>query len=291
MSFDQTLSRTRGRRRALHLPRIPLRFVVAALLLAAALAGGWMWLRDSELVRVRDVRVIGTSSPAEARIRGALEVTARTMTTLHVREEALQRAVRSFPSVAALRVRPDVPHGLLIEVLERRPAALVTSGDMRLAATGSGLLLRDIGAPEGLPEIALDGPVAGTKVGDRRVLAALAVAAAAPEPLRERTTRISFGPRGITAELANGPPLIFGNPQDASSKWAAAARVLSDPSAAGATYLDLRVTGRVAAGGLGPIVAETAETAETAAPPGTAPSLSPTPAPTVAATPTPQPQP
>jgi cell division protein FtsQ len=278
MSIDHTLSRTRGRRRALRpgfaprLPRVPLRLVAATLVLVAALAGGWMWLRDSDLVRVRDVRVIGMSSPAEARIRGVLEVTARTMTTLHVREEALQRAVRSYPSVAALRVRADVPHGLVIEVLEHRPAALVTSGDMRLAATGSGLLLRDIGAPDGLPEVALDGPIAGTRVGDRRVLAALAVAAAAPEPLRERTTRISFGPRGITAELDNGPPLIFGNPQDGAAKWAAAARVLADPGAAGATYLDLRVTGRVAAGGLGPIAAETA-------------------APPAATTPTPEPQP
>jgi cell division protein FtsQ len=291
MSLDQTLSRTRGRRRALRfarMPRIPPRFVAATVLLAVALGGGWMWLRDSELVRVRDVRVVGTSSPAEARIRGALETTARTMTTLHVREDALQQAVRSFPSVAALRVRADVPHGLVIEVLERRPAALVTSGGMRLAATGSGLLLRDIGAPDGLPEVALDAPVAGTRVGDRRVLAALAVAAAAPEPLLERTTRISFGPRGITAELDNGPPLIFGNPDDGAAKWAAAARVLADPGAAGATYLDLRVTGRVAAGGLAPTVpgTEAPTVPETAAP--TVPETA---APTVTPTPTPYLQP
>jgi cell division protein FtsQ len=286
MSIDQTLSRTRGRRRALRtgfatrLPRIPLRFVLATVLLAAALGGAWMWLRDSELVRVRDVRVIGMSSPAEARIRAALEATARSMTTLHVREDALQRAVRSFPSVAALRVRADVPHGLVIEVLERRPAALVTSGDLRLAATGGGLLLRDIGAPDGLPEVALDAPAAGTRVGDRRTLAALAVAAAAPEPLRERTTRISFGPRGITAELDNGPPLIFGSPDDSAAKWAAAARVLADPGAAGATYLDLRVTGRVAAGGLAPAVPEAA-----------APTVPEAAAPTVTPTPTPNLQP
>src|SRR3712207_9010914 len=43
----------------------------------------------------------------------------------------------------------------------------------------------------------------------------------------------------------------FGSPDDAAAKWAAAARVLAAPSSAGATYLDLRVVGRVAAGGLG----------------------------------------
>ena len=46
---------------------------------------------------------------------------------------------------------------------------------------------------------------------------------------------------------------MFGTRDDAAVKWAAAARVLAEPDAAGATYLDLRVPGRVAAGGLGPI--------------------------------------
>ena len=50
-------------------------------------------------------------------------------------------------------------------------------------------------------------------------------------------------------DMRDGPPLIFGTRDDAASKWAAAARVLAQPSAAGATYLDLRVAGRVAAGG------------------------------------------
>ena len=36
----------------------------------------------------------------------------------------------------------------------------------------------------------------------------------------------------------------------------AAVRVLADPSSAGATYLDLRVPERVAAGGLGPVEQE-----------------------------------
>jgi cell division protein FtsQ len=54
-----------------------------------------------------------------------------------------------------------------------------------------------------------------------------------------------------------GPPLIFGSAAAARAKWAAAARVLADPSAAGATYLDLRIPGRVAAGGLAPVASET----------------------------------
>ena len=53
--------------------------------------------------------------------------------------------------------------------------------------------------------------------------------------------------------LSEGPRLIFGGRSDARAKWAAAARVLAEPSAQGALYLDLRIRGRVAAGGVGPV--------------------------------------
>jgi cell division protein FtsQ len=57
-------------------------------------------------------------------------------------------------------------------------------------------------------------------------------------------------------DLDGGPPLVFGTPEAARAKWAAAARVLAEPSAAGATYLDLRAPGRVGAGGVGPVPQE-----------------------------------
>jgi cell division protein FtsQ len=282
MSFDQTLPRTRGRRRplsAIRLRRPRLRLLVAILLLAAVLGGGWMLLRDSSLVAVRTVRVVGVTSTAEPRIRDALEAAGTGMTTLHVREDELRRAVAGFPSVAGLRVRTDFPHGLTVEVLERHPVAVFATGDQLTAASGGGLLLRDVAAPDDVPEIAAPATPAGARVTDRKLLSALAVAGAAPVPLRKRTIRIEWGARGLTAELESGPPLIFGTADDAAAKWAGAARVLAEPSAAGATYLDLRVAGRVAAGGLGPVVPE-----DTATPPTGAIS-------TVTPTPSPDPQP
>jgi cell division protein FtsQ len=51
-------------------------------------------------------------------------------------------------------------------------------------------------------------------------------------------------------ELRRGPELVFGDPTRARAKWAAAARVLAEPSAKGAVYLDIRVPERVAAGGV-----------------------------------------
>jgi cell division protein FtsQ len=271
MSLDQPLSRTRGHRRpagrrqaagsrrrarGLRLLGPGLRALLVLVLAAAVLAGGWLWLRDSSLVAVRDVQVTGASSTAEPRIRGALDAAARQMTTLHVREDALLRSVAGFPSVASLHVRTDFPHRLVIEVVERQPVAVIANGTQRMAATGGGLLLRDVAVPDDVPVIAAERPLGSQRAVEGAVLAALAVADAAPRALQARTSRITVGPRGLTAELVDGPPLIFGTRDDAPAKWAAAARVLADPTSVGATYLDLRVRGRVAAGGIGPVVDE-----------------------------------
>jgi cell division protein FtsQ len=233
-----------------------LRGFVAVVLLAAVLVGGWLWFRDSSLVRVNDVMITGATTSDEARIRAALDGAARDMTTLHVREDVLRNAVAAYPSVADLRVSTDFPHAMSIEVLEHRPVAALDVDGRRVPVSGGGIVLTGVHADRDLPTIRLAAMPPSARVEDAKTRTALAIAAAAPEPLRERSERLRFGSQGLTLELRDGPPLIFGTQDDARAKWAAAARVLADPSAAGATYLDLRVPGRVAAGGLGPISPE-----------------------------------
>jgi cell division protein FtsQ len=239
------------------LPRVPLRWLLALAALAILLGGGWLWLRDSSLVQVRDVEVTGSSSSEEGRIRAALEDAALDMTTLHVREESLRTAVAPYTSVAGLRVETDFPHALTIEVREHRPVAALDTGDRRVPVSGGGVVLAGVRADRDLPSIELDS--VPPRVEDARTRAALAVAAAAPEALLARTERLEWTDQGLGLELRDGPPLVFGSHDDAEAKWAAAARVLAEPSAAGATYIDLRVPGRVAAGGLGPVPQETPE--------------------------------
>jgi cell division protein FtsQ len=232
-----------------------LRGFAAVLVLAGLGVGGWLWLRDSSLVAVTAVRVSGASTSDESRIRSALESAARDMTTLHVREDVLHEAVDRFPSVAGLKVDKDFPHRLSIQVLEHRPVAALEVDGHRTPVSGGGIVLTGVQADDDLPTIRRD-QLTGARVDDDKTKAALAVAAEAPQPLLSRAERLWWGPEGLTLDLRDGPPLYFGTRDDAAAKWAAAARVLAEPSAAGATYLDLRVPGRVAAGGLGPIPQE-----------------------------------
>lgn len=228
------------------------RLAAASLAAVAALAGGWFWLRDSSAVAVRDVFVTGLSSGEEPQIRQALRSAARDMTTLHVREDALLASVSSYPSVLGLEVDASPPHKLSIQVRERAPVAALEAGGQRVPASGDGLVLRGMRVAD-LPLLRVSATPPGDRVTDRRTLAALGVAGGAPVELRSRIARVRSGTRGLTVELRDGPDLVFGSRRDAALKWTAASRVLADPSSAGATYLDLRVPERVAAGGLGPL--------------------------------------
>jgi cell division protein FtsQ len=219
-----------------------------------------MWVRDSSLVAVRDVFVTGVDSSEGPQIRDALRTAALDMTTLHVREDALRAAVAQYPSIKSFKVDADFPGKLTIVVHERAPVAAIQSNGAIVAASQDGLVLHGMRA-RGLPTLRVRSTPAGKRVTDRRTLGALAVAGGAPPELRDRVERLWSGPRGLTLDLRDGPDLVFGSGADAARKWAAAARVLADPSSAGATYLDLRVPERVAAGGLGPVEPESEQPA------------------------------
>jgi cell division protein FtsQ len=232
-----------------------LRLGLALVAVLALASTGWLWLRDSSFVQVRDVEVTGVTTSNGDQVRAALEAAALDMTTLHVRADVLRDATASYPSVADVRVTTDFPHAMTIRVLERQPVAAVAGeqGEQRIPVTAGGLLLHGVNAERDLPSLVVKDTAIGERLTDKPALRALAVAGAAPDPLLRRSEELAVGNRGVVVQLQNGPELVFGSPDEAGAKWTAAARVLAETSAAGATYLDLRSPGRVAAGGLAPV--------------------------------------
>jgi cell division protein FtsQ len=229
--------------------------LVAVLALAG---GGWMWLRDSSLVRVSGVRITGVSASDGDEVKAALEGAALEMTTLHVRKDVLHEVTANHASVGAIRVSTEFPHGMTIHVVERQPVAALAgaTGERRIPVTGNGILLRGVTADRDLPSLVLKQSAVGPRLTDRRALRALKIADAAPSELLRRSEELQVNARGVVITLRNGPELVFGSDEDARAKWIGAARVLAESSAAGATYLDLRIPGRVAAGGLAPVPPE-----------------------------------
>jgi cell division protein FtsQ len=231
--------------------RPPVRAVVGCTAVLALLAGGWLWLRDSSLVAVRQVSVSGVNGSDAPRVRAALQDAARDMTTLHVRNGQLATAVEPFPAIRSVEADADFPHRLRIVVHEHVAVAAIAAGSQRVAVAADGTLLRDTPTSR-LPVIAVPASLGGDGVRDRRALRAVALLAAAPPALRGKVRRVYLSSRGLTAPLTRGPVLYFGDADRLTAKWTAAAAVLADRSSAGATYLDLRLPERPAAGGLVP---------------------------------------
>jgi cell division protein FtsQ len=184
-----------------------------------------------------------------------------------VDHERLERAVAAFPVVRSLEVSADFPHGLVIHVVEHHPAAIVEVGAQRLPVASDGTLLRGLPVEGRLPALDAKAGVRGERLAGRAALGAAHVAGTAPRALLGRLERVETrADDGIVVTMREGPELIFGDATRARAKWIAAARVLADPQAAGATYLDLRLPGRPAAGGL------PAETLAPVAPAGITPA-------------------
>jgi cell division protein FtsQ len=233
-------------------PRLRRRLLLALVATVVLVAGYMFWLRNSSLVRVEQVSVSGLTTDDAAKIRQALTGAGHSMTTLHVDHDRLEQAVSAYPGIRRLQVDPDFPRALHIRVVEYQPVAIAVAGHARVALGADGSALRGVPIDRHLPLIRLSGALPTERLDDRGPLTSLHVLAAAPGALRRKLSGVQRrGGKGLVVTMRKGPDLIFGNTSRLYAKWDAAARVLADPAARGATYVDLRLPERPAAGGVG----------------------------------------
>lgn len=233
-------------------PVLRRRAIVAAVLAVLIAALYMLWLRDSSFVAVEQVTVTGVTSKDAERVRSALTSTAKTMTTLHVDRERLEKTAAVFPIVERIEVTPDFPHGMTVHVIEHRPVAMVDADGRTVPVAGDGTVLTGLPVELDLPTIELSGPAPQRELPPGAARDAALVAGAAPAVIVRRLESVGRegGARGVVAQIEDGPELIFGRPEQAAAKWAAAVRVLADADSAGATYVDVRLPERPVAGGL-----------------------------------------
>src|SRR5439155_5503304 len=131
----QALLRMLWRRRRLRIA------LLVCVIVAPLLGGGWLWLRHSSLVAVRDVRISGVHGRDAAAIDAALVRVARQMSTLDVRPAALRAAVAPFRVVRDVRATASFPHAMRIRVIEQPPVAALAAAGARTAVTADGVVL------------------------------------------------------------------------------------------------------------------------------------------------------
>ncbi|HEX4759541.1 MAG TPA: FtsQ-type POTRA domain-containing protein [Thermoleophilaceae bacterium] len=232
-------------------PRMRRRALAGVAAFLALLALYMVVLRNCPLVKVSRVTVTGVTTSDASKLRQALTATGRSMTTLHVDQGRLDRVVSGYPVVRELRVSTDFPHGLRIEVVENEPAAVAVAGGSRVPVAADGTVLRGLPAPPGLAQLQLKGALPPERLTEPAALKAARVLGTAPLALRTHLVGLGQdGDRGLTVKMRQGPLLIFGDTTRLRAKWIAATRVLADRSSRGATYIDLRLPDRPAAGGV-----------------------------------------
>lgn len=229
--------------------RLSLRVLICATLALPLLGGGWMWLRSSSLVGVRHVHISGVHGAQAIEIRHALDKSAQRMSTMSFSPNALRAAVAAYPEVGAVSASASFPHTLSIHVSERLPVATLVGPGDRTAIAADGTVLGQALLSSSLPTVAAKtAPAAGTHLREGAALAAAAALGAAPTHLLGYVTRVYEGPEGLTLQMRNGLLVYFGDSTHPHAKWLSLARVLSSPAAAGATYVDVRLPARPAAG-------------------------------------------
>ncbi len=158
--------------------------------LAAALIGlvlfvglgltGRILLYDLGLADVREVRVTGTAMVPVRDVLGAAGVTPGGPLAA-VDLTGIAHRVARLPAVESVRVGRSWPHSVAVDVTERVPVAVTRDGPGAQLVDRSGVVYPGAAVP-GLPT--LTAPAAGTD--DPATLAAVAVLAALPEPVRGR---------------------------------------------------------------------------------------------------------
>jgi cell division protein FtsQ len=226
-------------------------WLLAVAIVAGALAIAYFaWFRHSSFVAVRQVKVEGVDSPDREQITVALTRAAEGMTTLDVDASKLASAVSGFPGVASVTADPSFPHGLTVQVTERRPVLVASDGNRAVAVAADGSLLPALktGGTD-LPVLGVDqlpdgGRLDGQALDDARVVGA------APGPLRPLVDGVATThAHGIVVSIRGGIDLRFGTAGKAPAKWAAAAAVLADPKVSSLEYVDVQVPARPAIGG------------------------------------------
>ncbi len=227
------------------------RGAIAFWLCVPLVLGALLLVRNSSVVAVENVKIVGLGGYYEKEARHALETEALTMSTLNVDEGMLQDSLAEFVDLAGIKTATDFPHGLTVYVSVRRPVAAARVGGRLVGVTAGGLVLESTRKLSLLPRIDVRGPVKDNRMRGAEPLQLLTVLGAAPDVLLRRVKTIKYGARGVVVTLDKGTQLIFGSTALAGMKWRSAAAVLADPAAKGARYVDLRVADRPALGGLG----------------------------------------
>lgn len=224
--WSQRVSVGQYRRRRLAAALVALLLVVGLGLTTRVL------LYDLGLADVEQVRVTGTATVPTGDVLAAAAVPPGGPLAA-VDLSAVAERVARLPAVGSVRVGRSWPHAVAVDVTERVPVAVVGGGGEPALVDRTGVVYRGAPVP-GLPELSVPAPA----TDDPATLAAVAVLAAVPEPVRGqvRSVRVPAedpgGPDQVTLGLTDDREIRWGAPELGPQKAAVLLPLLAQPGRA-----------------------------------------------------------
>jgi cell division protein FtsQ len=216
------------RRRAIIAARVRrrrLQVLAGAILLVMAV--GLYEVARSPLFGLSSVRVRGASASTRAAVLAAAGLhPGEPYLAIHL--DRVRRRVEALPAVASARVTRAYPSSLRIAVTERRPTAVVSSGDGRWLVAADGIVLGPADGPrKGLPFVA-DVPLppdvaAGTRLppGNSLVNALRALGGMDPALRRQVAGVTAHSVDSLQFRLRDGALVLYGLAERQAAKDAA----------------------------------------------------------------------
>ena len=206
--------------------RLSITLTVFAVLLASV---GYLVLWHTSLFAVTAVRVVGARTVPAAQILRAAAI-GEGVPLAAVDTGGATRRVAAIPAIASASVSLDWPHTVVVSVVERVPAALISprsQGSGYEVVDAGGVVFATVATPNtgptaGLPVIAVTGGAAVRPVVVTAVVSgALAALRALPRALESRVTGISAADSfAIILRLSGGATVDWGDGTNYAAKAA-----------------------------------------------------------------------
>ncbi|WP_369379663.1 cell division protein FtsQ/DivIB [Streptomyces sp. cg36] len=205
--------------------RLPARRRLVLVLAAAALlAGALVWvLYGSTWLRVERVRTTGTEvlTPAEVEAVAAVPVGSPLVSVDTGAIEA--RLLKKLPRIDSVEVSRSWPHGITLEVTERKPVLLLKKGAKFVEVDAGGVRFATVAkAPARVPLLELNpdnSPSLRRFPAETLLREAVRVAGGLPAPVARDTRLVrvtSFD--AVSLELSRGRTVLWGSDEDGELK-------------------------------------------------------------------------
>lgn len=253
-SFDTTasrflrpsdVSRLRRNQRRLTVQRVLV--ALRNIALVAALAGGavWTWrhTQSDPSFAVKHIQVDGVVHTP----RGALDIaTARYkgLNLFQIDIERVQRDLGGLGWVSGIEIEKKVPDTLRIKITERKPVALVRSGDKLLYVDAEGVGFAELSPRVGDDDLPIISDAHGAEL--TRTVALLRELKAKDRELYSRISEIwPIAPRGFALYDRDLGAVVYANADDVSAKYRSLYAILQSENDPKIEYADLRFADRV----------------------------------------------